>query len=243
MFKSLYFRSAFIFLTGLFSLLTLVSLTHATTFMPLSITAGGPAKAIGRIPITTWKNQRDAGITKQDKDFSCGAASLATLLNSFYGQTVTEEALLQAMNKTDARASFEDMQKALPQFGFKAQGLALSYSQLSQLTRPVVVYVKFRNNAHFSVLRGINADTVWLADPSLGNRSYSREQFLAMWDLRLNEADTDSHADRVEQGRILVVLPISSSDGVVANWEAFSKTPLRQSAAAIPRTRFWMTLF
>jgi len=30
-------------------------------------------------------------------------------------------------------------------------------------------------------LRGINANTVWLADPGLGNRTYGKEQFLAMW--------------------------------------------------------------
>ena len=71
-----------------------------------------------RIPIQSWKTQRDSRIVKQDLDYSCSAASLATLLNEFYGQSVTEEALLKAMDKGDLRASFEDMQKALPQFGF-----------------------------------------------------------------------------------------------------------------------------
>jgi peptidase C39, bacteriocin processing len=43
---------------------------------------------------------------------------------------------------------------------------------------PVVVYIKVRKDDHFSVLRGISGNTVWLADPSLGNRTYSRAQFL-----------------------------------------------------------------
>ena len=36
-----------------------------------------------------WKQRRDEGIVKQDKDFSCGAASLATLWNYYYGQNLT----------------------------------------------------------------------------------------------------------------------------------------------------------
>lgn len=43
---------------------------------------------------------------------------------------------------------------------------------------PVVVYIKVRKDDHFNVLRGISGNTVWLADPSLGNRTYSRAQFL-----------------------------------------------------------------
>ncbi|ENS7173602.1 peptidase C39, partial [Neisseria gonorrhoeae] len=34
----------------------------------------------------SWKARRDFNIVKQDLDFSCGAASVATLLNNFYGQ-------------------------------------------------------------------------------------------------------------------------------------------------------------
>lgn len=78
----------------------------------------------GIVPVRSWKHLRDDRIVKQDLDYSCGAASLATLLDSHYGQAITEEQLLKAMDKTDGRASFEDMTNALAQFGFKAQGFA-----------------------------------------------------------------------------------------------------------------------
>lgn len=137
-----------------------------------------------QVPVKNWKTLRDAQVVKQDLDYSCGAASLATLLNYFYGQDLTEEALLKAMDKGDGRASFEDMARALPQFGFRAQGFAASWEQLARLKMPVVVYVKHRKNDHFTVLRGISGDTAWLADPSLGNRTYSKAQFLEMWQTR-----------------------------------------------------------
>ena len=100
------------------------------------------------------------------------------MLNSFYGQNVTEEALLKAMHKGDRRASFQDMVRALPQFGFRAQGFAASWEQHARLKMPVILYVKNRKQDHFTVLRGISGNTFWLADPSLGNRTFSRAQFL-----------------------------------------------------------------
>ena len=177
------------------------------------------------VPIKNWKTLRDAQVVKQDLDYSCGAASLATLLNSFYGQDLTEEALLKAMDKGDGRASFEDMAKALPKFGFRAQGFAASWEQLTRLKMPVIVYVKHRKNDHFSVLRGINQDTVWLADPSLGNRTYSRQQFLAMWQTRQDTENADL------AGKFLAVLPMQAEAKQADIF--FTKTPERQTVMAL----------
>ncbi len=185
--------------------------------------------AHGLVPVRSWKTLRDARIVKQDLDYSCGAASLATLLNSFYGQNVTEEALLKAMDKGDGRASFEDMARALPQFGFRAQGFAASWEQLTRLKMPVIVYVKHRKDDHFSVLRGINGGTVWLADPSLGNRTYSRAQFLAMWQTR---ADADDGLS----GKFLAVLPLNAD--IQTTTDFFTKAPQRQSAQAVQQLSF-----
>jgi predicted double-glycine peptidase len=179
---------------------------------------------VGTVPVKSWKALRDDRIVKQDLDYSCGAASLATLLGSFYGRNVTEEALLKAMDKGDGRASFDDMARALGQFGFRAQGFAASWEQLTHLKIPVIVYVKHRKNDHFSVLRGINKDTVWLADPSLGNRTFNRAQFLAMWQTR-------AHADDGLAGKFLAVLPASA--GEPARDDFFTRTPVRQSASAL----------
>lgn len=183
-----------------------------------------------RVPIQSWKTLRDARIVKQDLDYSCGAASLATLLNEFYGQSVTEEAILNAMDKGDLRASFDDMQRALPQFGFKAQGFAASYEQLMRLQVPVVVYLKHRRDDHFSVLRGIDANTVWLSDPSLGNRTYSKHQFLAMWQTR------DDHNNEELAGKFLAVLPNTEGIGTVDDF--FTQSPRRQSAQATEQLIF-----
>lgn len=151
----------------------------------------------GDIPVQSWQALRNARVIKQDFDYSCGAASLATILNFQYRQDVSEEALLKAFDKSDA-VSFADMARVLPQFGFKGVGVALDYAQLAKLKIPVVVYLRYRGDDHFSVLRGIDAERVSLADPSWGNRTLSKSDFTAMWYTREGEA---------LPGKALLVLP------------------------------------
>jgi len=185
--------------------------------------------AAGHVQVQNWKALRDARIVKQDFDYSCGAASLATLLTEYYGVPVSEQTFLEVMDKGESSASFEDMALALAEFGFKAQGFAASWEQLVKLRTPVVVYLKHRKNDHFSVLRGIDEDTVWLADPSLGNRTYSKEQFLAMWQTR--EGDVEQSDLR---GKFLAVLPNPSSGiNTQIATDFFSKQPHRQSSAGV----------
>lgn len=150
------------------------------------------------IQVKSWKELRDDNIVKQDLDYSCGAASVATLLNQFFYQNITEEQILKIMDKGDLKASFLDMQKALNKLGYNSQGLAVSYNTLSSLKAPVIVYIKHRKTDHFSVIRGINEQFIWLADPSLGNRILSKEQFLEVWQTR---------NDPLLAGKILVVIP------------------------------------
>lgn len=186
--------------------------------------------ASGHVKVKSWKTLRDDGIVKQDLDYSCGAASAATLLNSFYGQKVSEKRFLKAMGEEDGMASFEDMARAMPEFGFKAKGFAASWDQLVKLKIPVIVYVKHRKDDHFSVLRGISGDTVWLADPSLGNRTFSRAQFLQMWQTR-----DDKKAPELA-GKFLAVLPAKAD---IDSMDAyFSKEPRRQSAVAVEQLSF-----
>jgi len=189
----------------------------------------GPSLA-GSIGVKSWKALRDERVVKQDWDHSCSAASLVTLLNEYYGQTVTEMDLLKVMDIGDGRASFEDMQRALSQFGFRAIGVAASYDQLVKLTMPVIVYLEHRKTEHFSVLRGIDEKTVWLADPSLGNRTYSRWQFMDMWKTRTGATEN------VElKGKILLMFPADGEAHSPSDF--FTKTPRRQTDLAVKRLR------
>lgn len=181
--------------------------------------------AYGKVKIQSWKERRDFNIVKQNLDFSCGAASVATLLNNFYGQTLTEEEVLEKLDKEQMRASFEDMRRIMPDLGFEAKGYALSFEQLAQLKIPVIVYLKYRKDDYFSVLRGVDGNTVLLADPSLGHVSMSRAQFLEAWQTREGNL----------AGKILAVIPKKAE--TISNKLFFTQHPKRQTEFAVGQIR------
>jgi len=81
----------------------------------------GPSLS-GSIKVKSWKVLRDERVVKQDLDCSCGAASLATVLNEHYGQAVTETDLLKVMDIGDNKASFEACNKRCSSLGFEPLG-------------------------------------------------------------------------------------------------------------------------
>jgi predicted double-glycine peptidase len=205
-----------------FLMLALCTYLHAET--PASII--DPTRSNTRLVGQDWKALRDKNITKQEKDFSCGGASLATLLNGYYGQSFTEVQMLSAMGNDSTQSSFTDMQRALLKIGFKGQGYATTYEQLTKLKAPVIIFLQKGNDGHFSVLRGIDANTVWLADPLMGNSTFSREQFLEIWETRKNGTINPEF-----KGKFLAVFPDKAEASVQTSF--FNNKPTCQTTQAL----------
>jgi predicted double-glycine peptidase len=173
-----------------------------------------------RIPVRTWRSLRDNRTVKQNLDYSCGSAAIATILNQYYGFAVSEEDILKAIDRGTLRATFNAMQQGVARFGFRAVGVATNFDQLRKLRMPVVVHVRYRKTDHFSVLRGIGSASVLLADPSLGNRTFSHRQFRAMWETR----------NSALAGKILAIFPTKAA--TTADETFFVNDPPRQTAMA-----------
>lgn len=177
----------------------------------------------GSLPVQSWKTLRDKRVVKQDLDYSCGAASIATLLSEYYRRPTTELEVLKLLAKGGNRASFADMQRILPALGFKGIGLATSWEQLLSLKLPVIVYVRQRKEDHFTVLKGISDHYVSLADPSLGNRTLTRQQFKDIWETRDQPG---------LEGKMLAILPLEK-----AKWHADKRFFAPASFPALPLKR------
>ncbi len=181
----------------------------------------------GHVTVTSWKTLRDADIVKQKRDDSCGAAALATILRGFYGENVTEEDILEVMGKTDQALptnlpTFTDLAKAADQYGFLADGLRWDFVILQTLRIPVVVALHYHGMPHYSVLRGISSDVVWLGDPSWGNRRLSKESFLAMW-----EDPERKKKNEIFTGGVLLIVPKSlASRGVNSDFFHSPERPI-----------------
>ena len=139
-----------------------------------------------------WTELRDAGVVRQRRDFSCGLASLATLLHHYFGLPVTEDALLDRLLARDGRrtandemrehgVSLADLAWLAGSFGVASAGLELPLESLLELDRPVIAYLEQDGLSHFAVLRGAQEHAgALLADPAAGNRRVSLRQ-LRRW--------------------------------------------------------------
>lgn len=122
----------------------------------------------------TWKDSRDSKITKQDVDYSCGASSLSTILTYFYQHPKTEQQILDDMALDDVMASFADLASVSEKYGYTAYGMTMDYDTLAKIKIPAIVYVNHKRSDHFSVIRAIDKQNVYLSDSSWGNRTLTR---------------------------------------------------------------------
>jgi predicted double-glycine peptidase len=131
--------------------------------------------------------RRDLAVVRQQWDYSCGLAALATLLTYDYQTPVGEAALLEALQARSPQGgpafqqsgvSLADLAWLARQRGFRAAGLALPPSALARLERPAIVYLEQQGMPHFVVLRGLTAGgAALIADPAYGNRRTKGETF------------------------------------------------------------------
>ena len=143
------------------------------------------------VPRHTLKELRDRYVVKQQEDYSCGAAALATLLRYYYGEDTSEIEILELLKqqisaekwpmKSVQGFSLLDLKKVVLTKGFRAAGFELTMAQLGKLTAPVIVFIEPLGYKHFAVLRGVDRGRVYLADPSRGNLRMSVHRFLEEW--------------------------------------------------------------
>lgn len=134
---------------------------------------------------------RDENLVRQQFDYSCGAAALATLLRFGFGEAITERQIVDdlfAGLEQEAAATREkegfslfDLQQVAQRRGFKAEGFELEPQYLAQLNGPVIVFLETMGYKHFAVLKGVRGDRVYLADPSRGNIRMPAYRFLQAW--------------------------------------------------------------
>ncbi len=134
-------------------------------------------------------NYSDAHLVKQQYDYSCGSAALATLLNYYLGENFTERQVIEGLVQHGDRQQIErlrafsllDMKRFVEKLGYKGAGYNAQIDDLRTLGKPCIVPVEIFGYQHFCVFRGIVQDHVFLADPYLGNTSFTVAQFREMW--------------------------------------------------------------
>ena len=141
--------------------------------------------------VTSWMDDKKAGIVMQEHENTCGSAAIATVLNGFYGQSVTEKEVADALGiqPIDGTA----IAKYLTSQGYELKGknqktgvirLGFDEDLFKYMPAPAIVYINRGLDpvGHWVVLRGIHPTYgVIIADPSLGNLTIPTEDFKKQW--------------------------------------------------------------
>ena len=144
------------------------------------------------VKVSSLKEARFKATTRQQFDFSCGSAALATLLTHHYNQPVSEQVVFEAMYALGDQArirregfSLLDMKNYLKSVGFEADGFELPLRQLQEAGLPAIVLIAESGYHHFVVLKGLRDGRVLLGDPSRGTRTMTQADFERVWVDRL----------------------------------------------------------
>jgi len=169
--------------------ISLLALLPAFAAQAADFSAGGASFVV---PVTSLKEARYQTTVRQQYDFSCGSAALATLLSHHYDFPVTEQHIFREMFLRGDQArirkegfSLLDMKRYLAARGFAADGFEQPLDKLAQAGLPAIVLVADNGYRHFVVIKGVQGKRVLLGDPSGGTRALSRQGFEAIWQNRL----------------------------------------------------------
>ncbi len=116
-------------------------------------------------------------LVEQAEEMDCGAACLAMLCRH-YGISMTLGKLRELANVTTQGATLESLARAGESLGFTTRGVQCTFGALTGFELPFIVHWE---GYHYAVVYGLSKEYVWLADPALGFRKLSVEDFERGW--------------------------------------------------------------
>jgi len=177
-------RAALFLMAALIGTGSVSDAAHAELLLPMPWGGRGDVA----VPVRSMATLRFHSVIRQQRDFSCGAAALATLLRYHYAQPVSEADVFAGMWATgdhdrirQVGFSLLEMKRYLAARGMTANGYAVDLDKIAKAGVPGIVLLTISGYKHFVVVKGVSADRVLVGDPALGVRAVSRDRFMREW--------------------------------------------------------------
>jgi predicted double-glycine peptidase len=144
-----------------------------------------------RLRVRSWKEIKQQNIVMQKRDFSCGAAALATIVRYYWEEPVGEEVFLRDLAKMlgpkelaereKSGLTLTDLKDLAVRHGYQAAMGKVSFEELTESKIPLLVGITHNEFDHFVVYRGWDGYYVYLADPTRGNIRVPAWRFVEEW--------------------------------------------------------------
>ena len=152
-------------------------------------TGDGPLRERG-VAVKPVSEFRYHNVTRQAYDYSCGSAALTTVLNQYLGRQFQERQIMEGLlrfgetDKIVQRRGFSllDMKRLATALGHPSGGFKAELKDIKTLDHPAIVPIAYGGFKHFVVLKKYKDGHIFVADPALGNISFTESKFLEIWD-------------------------------------------------------------
>lgn len=151
----------------------------ATIFFPLLLDA--------KFAVRSYQELRSSEVVRQSHEESCGAASLATLINLLDFKILTEVEVVNLMSDNQEQntdmVSFFELQNTALKLLYESKGYQIDRAIFEKITIPILVKIEDDPRfPHFVVVINHRGDFVTIFDPSYGKYVSSKDQFYNLWD-------------------------------------------------------------
>jgi len=144
-----------------------------------------------QLHINSWKELKQRNVVMQNREYSCGAAAMATVLRYYWGDAVKEENVLSTLmqmltpeeikDRVKNGLAISDLRRTAVKMGYQATIGTMSFEKLAAARVPLVVPIRLKKYNHFVVFRGVVDGRVYLADPIRGNVRPTISEFCSQW--------------------------------------------------------------
>lgn len=176
------------FFTGCVLLSTAAFCSSANSIDLNGIAGGGNFN----IAVKSFVERKFTTVYKQQYDFSCGSAALASLLTFHYDDKVNEQTVFIDMfqhgeQETIKEQGFSllDMKNYLERRGYRSDGFKITLDQLLTINSPAITIINTNGYLHFVIIKGLDEQKILVGDPAIGVNIIPRERFEEIWGNRI----------------------------------------------------------
>ncbi len=113
----------------------------------------------------------------QHDQMTCGTTCIM-MIAKYYGKNFASGRLRELAHVDLSGTSMANLASAAEQLGFSTRGMKLDYNTLMSIHLPCIVHWK---GYHYIVVYKIDDKNVWISDPAIGHRKYTRDYFEKNW--------------------------------------------------------------
>ena len=215
------------------SIIMLISVLASTSIHALDYF---PSRGGYNVQVKSYQEQLFGDVFRQQYDFSCGSAAVASLLTYHYDIESQENTIFEYMFKHGDKEQIEkqgfsmlDMKNYMNSVGLDANGYNIPLEKFHDLRIPAITIVNFDGYMHFVVIKGMNQENVILGDPSRGTLLIPIKDFKQVY-----KGTVLLVKNRVEQGR--------GSFITANNYNIYNPSPVSEAVVRDSLSTFSITL-